>query len=138
MSRIALAVAFAMLLAGCSSLDERIASITHDKTPSSGPTSGPTLIGLILATPPVNTLVFNPCLQEEVAMDNYKRALCNLRHQVKGTTPPWERTAAEARLMSYQPGELECARTLGGKTDCRVISGLPRPVTLVAPNMGSN
>lgn len=137
MSRTALVLAFAGLLSGCSSLDEKLATLTHDKTPSSGPNSGPPLIGLILATPPMNTILFSSCRQE-FAMDDYKQSLCDLNHKLRGTTPPWERTAAEARLMSYQPGELQCARTLGGVTDCRVVQGLPRPATLVAPNMGSN
>ncbi len=138
MSRIAAMLTILGLLVGCADLNERIAKVTHDKSPNTFSSTGGPVIGLILATPPVNTLVFDPCLREEVAMDDYKRSLCNLKHQIKGTTPPWERTAAEARLMSYQPGELQCARTLGGVTDCRVISGMPRPVTLVSPNMGSN
>lgn len=138
MSRIALAVvAIAGLLAGCSSLNEQIGQLGHDKTPNSAPTSIQPLMALILTAPPVNTIVFRSC-RDEFAMDEYKRSLCEVNHKLRGTTPAWERAAAEARLMSYQPGELQCARTLGGITDCRVIQGMPRPVTLIAPNMGAN
>lgn len=138
MSRIALALTLAGLLTGCGSLNEKFAELTHDnKSRNTFSNSAPVLFGLILATLPINTIVFRSC-HDEFAMDDYKRSLCEINHKLRGTTPPWERTAADARLMSYQPGELRCARTIGGVTDCRVISGMPRPTLLSAPNMGSN
>jgi len=137
MSRIALVLALAGFLSGCSSFNEQLAKLTHDKTPNSGPTSFIPLAGLVLSTPPINTLAFSSC-RDEFAMDHYKRSLCEVNHKLRGTTPEWERIAAAARLMSYQPGELQCARTLGGITDCRMVQGMPRPVTLIAPSMGAN
>ncbi len=137
MRRIAALAMMLGLLVGCADLNERIAKVTHDKSPNTFSSTGGPFIGLILATPPVNTIVFAPCT-DEIAMDDFKRPLCDLNHKMRGSTTPWERRAAEARLMSYQPGELQCARTLGGITDCRVISGMPRPAILVAPNMDSN
>lgn len=137
MSRIALSVLLALSLMACSDLNKKVAEITHDKTPNTFSNSGPPLITLILATPPINTIAFGSCKQE-FAMDDYKRNLCELNHKLRGTTPPWERIAAEGRVMSYQPGDLQCTRTLGAVPDCRLISGMPRPVTLVSPNMGAN
>ena len=137
MRRIALLTAFAApLLSACTgSVNDKIIDLTRDRTPYN---TGPAAIGVIMATPPVNTILFNSC-EHELAMDASKRKLCNLNHQIRGNTPPWERIAAEARLMSYQPGEVECQRTLGGKAECRVISGAPRPVNLIAPpSMGAN
>jgi hypothetical protein len=133
MRRIAI-VFLTSLLAGCGTVNDKIIEYSRDRSPYN---TVPAVTGLILATPPVNTILVNSC-NEELFMDASKRKLCNLNHKIHGTTPPWERAAAEARLMSYQPGELQCSRTLGGVSDCRVISGIPRPVTLITTNMGSN
>jgi hypothetical protein len=130
-------LALAGLLVGCSSLKDKFGEITQDKKPSTFSNTAPPLDRPDLGDAPVNTIVFQSC-REEIAMDDYKRSLCDINHKLRGTTPPWERATAEARLMSYQPGELHCARTLGGVPDCRVISGVPRPTLLSAPNMGSN
>ena len=110
MSRIALTVAVAALLTGCADLNEQIGKLGHDKRPNSTSASGSVVVPLLLATPPLNNIVFGPCTNE-LAMDDRKRSDCNLHHKIRGTTPPWEQAAAEARLMSYQPGELQCART---------------------------
>lgn len=141
MRRVALLMALASTLLGACSIpgriNEEVLELTNKRSRSPYNT-GTAAIGLIMATPPVNTILFNSC-DHEIAMDASKRKLCNLNHQIRGNTPPWERIAAEARLMSYQPGEVECQRTLGGKAECRVISGAPRPVNLIAPpSMGAN
>jgi len=138
MRRIIGLMVIAAVLTGCSipgKINEEIIELTRDKTPYN---TGPAVIGIMLATPPLNTLLVSSC-KDELFMDKSRRDLCNLNHRIYGTTPAWERNAAEARLMSYQPGELQCSRTLGGVADCRIISGTPRPVTLISsPNMGAN
>ena len=136
MSRIALALALVGFLVGCSDLNKKVATFTHDGTPQRHSFAGPVTF-LLLSTPPGNTILVSSC-QDEFAIEPYKRSLCELNHKLRGTTSPWERAEAEARLMSYRPGELQCTRTLGGVSDCRVISGMPRPTLLSAPNMGSN
>src|SRR5262245_54200026 len=101
-------VVVSLLLGACSipgKINDEILDLTNNRTKSPyglAASAG----GLMLATPPVNTILINSC-KDELFMDGAKRPLCNLNHQIRGTTPPWERNAAEARLMAYQPGELQ-------------------------------
>lgn len=136
MRRIAVSICLLGLLGACTGeINERIIEVSRDKTPYN---TVPALVGIMSATPPINTIFISPC-KDELFPDKSRRDLCELNHKIRGTSSPWERNAAEARLMTYQPGELQCSKTLGGVPDCRVIGGTPRPVNFIAaPNMGAN
>jgi hypothetical protein len=138
MRRAAVLIALAGLLAGCSIPGQVNQEIVETAGRGRSPYNlGTAAVGLALATPPIHTLLISSC-KEELFMDKSRRDLCDLNHKIRGTTSAWDRAAAEARLMAYQPGEVQCTRTLGGVPDCRVVAGVPRPVTLISPNMGSN
>ncbi len=130
MRRIVL-LSLALALPACTSAENRVQEIFHHNQVVLPVGS------IFLATPPVNTILFGPC-REEFGMSVDKKGTCNLYYAVRSQTAPWDRTAANAQQMAYQPGELQCSRTLGGRTECYVISGTPRPVNLIAPNMGAN
>ena len=72
-------------------------------------------------------------------MPEGRKAQCELHHQIRGTTSAAERNKAAGQAMAYQPGELQCIRTLGFKSECMVVSGVPRPIYLNAPpSTGAN
>lgn len=137
MHKIMILLGFAALLGGCSS--ERVADyLNTTKGRVERPNVGPPLVGLILATPPVNTIAFGPCTEEFMAPEG-RRAQCELYHQIRSQTSPVEQIKANGQAMAYQPGELQCWRTLGFKTECVVVAGAPRPNYLnAAPMMGAN
>jgi len=128
---------FSALLGGCTSLNDQVQQHTSLKDVGR-PNVTPYAVGLILATPPVNTWIFGPC-KEEFMMPEGRREQCDFHYKLRGETAPYVRTQASGQSMAYQPGELQCYRTLGFKTECAIVSGAPRPNYLnAAPPMGAN
>jgi hypothetical protein len=137
MHRIILSLGLVALLGGCSS--EKVADYLNT---SKGRVEHPNTIlpftGLVLTTPPVGTILFGPC-KEEFMMPEGRRAQCEQYAKLYGETSAVERNRANGHAMAYQPGELQCWRTLGFKTECVVVAGAPRPSYLNAsPLMGAN
>jgi hypothetical protein len=137
MRRIMILLGFATLLGGCSS--DRLADTLNTTTGRvEHPNTILPLTGLILSTPPVNAVLFGPC-REEFMIPDGRKAQCELHSSIRGQTSVSERTRANGQAMAYQPGELQCWRTLGFKTECIVVAGPPRPNYLNgAPLMGAN
>lgn len=88
---------------------------------------------LTLAMPPVNTVIFG--CDEEFAMPEAVRKDCELHYHLTGRDAPWEVREKYLAATAYQPGELQCTRTLGQNVDCAVVSGPPHsPPWVAAPN----
>ncbi len=137
MSRIMILLGFAATLGACS--NERVADYLNTSTGRvAHPNTILPLTGLILSTPPVNTMLFGPC-REEFMMPDGRRSQCDTYAKLYGETLAVERNKANGQAMAYQPGELQCWRTLGFKTECVVAAGAPRPTYINAsPLMGGN
>jgi hypothetical protein len=140
MRRIMFFLGFSALLGGCTaSGNERVADLlnTSPETVSRSNSALP-VMGLILSTPPVNHILFGPC-REEFMTPEGRKAQCELHARLWSETSAAQRNQANGQAMAYQPGELQCWRTLGFKTECVVVAGTPRPVYLnAAPQMGGN
>lgn len=96
-----------------------------------GPT--PFAIGLAVATPPLNTIIFG--CDDEFGMPDSRRKDCELHYHLTGRDAPWEVQQKYLAATEYQPGELQCTRTRGKIVDCVVVSGAPRrPSWIAAPN----
>lgn len=88
---------------------------------------------LTLAMPPVNTVIFG--CDEEFAMPEAVRKDCELHYHLTGRDAPWEVREKYLATTAYQPGELECTRTIGQNVDCSVVSGPPHsPAWIATPN----
>lgn len=99
-----------------------------------GENPAPYAVGLAIATPPLNTIIFGPC-REEFGMPDSRRADCELYYRVRGEDAPWVAREKYYAATAYRPGELQCTRTRGEIVDCAVVTGPPhRPPYIVAPN----
>jgi hypothetical protein len=134
MRRLALLLSLPVLLAACMEIRDQVLDF-QDK-PYATANSVWFVLPTALSTPPVSNILYGPCTAE-FDMPESRRANCDLYHRVRGRSTPWAETAARAQTMAYGPGELQCWRTLG-TSECIAIAGPPRPVNMVAPNMGAN
>ncbi len=108
-----------------------VLSACSGKAPMHG--LAPYAVGLALATPPLNTIIFG--CDEEFGMPDSRRKDCELHYHLTGRDAPWEVRAKYLAATSYQPGELSCTRTRGQNVDCSVVSGPPHsPPWVATPN----
>ncbi len=93
----------------------------------------PIYVSTATTTPPLNTIVFGPC-GDEFSMPDSRRGNCDLYYALRRKESPWAQREAAVRAAAYQPGELRCWRTLGGKAECEAVGPLRTPPALVSPN----
>lgn len=95
------------------------------------------VVGVIMSTPPYNTLLFGPC-KDEFALPDSRRGTCDLYYKIRGRPAPWAETETNAVVREYPSADLFCQRTLGGSPECYALRGDIRPPQLNGPLMGSD